>query len=151
MDEADDEIDTNHCIDEVSTLRVSYTLSANSLYKELPFACTKENISKVQKWLLECYTSFLFNQCKHQQLSGDGWPFWLHVDPNAKPSAVHTPAAVPLHWYDVVNEQLDADVAMGIIEKVPIEEPSAWCNRIIIALKSDGTCMGTVNLSLMKL
>ena len=96
----------------------------------------------MQKWLFECYASFSFNQCTPTTLRGTA---------DAKPSAVHTPAAIPLHWHDAVKEQLDADVAMGIIEKVPIEEPSAWCNRMIIALKSDGTCMRTVNLSLMKL
>jgi len=116
--------------------------------KELPFPSTEENIPKMREWLLERYSSSTFNQCKHQQLPGMSGPsIRLHVDPAAKPSAVHTPAAVPLHWHDAVKDQLDADVAMGVIEKVPLGEPSAWCHRMVIARKSDGTPRRTVDLS----
>ena len=50
----------------------------------------------------------------------------LHVDPLATPSAVHSLVPVPLHWQDIVKEQLDNDVNLGVLEKVPIGEPSPW-------------------------
>lgn len=48
------------------------------------------------------------------------------------PRAVHTLFPVPLNWQEIVKEQLDADVAMGVIEKVPIDESSAWCHKVVL-------------------
>jgi len=116
--------------------------------EELPFAPTVENIPQMHDWLVQRYSSSTFNQCKHQPLPGLSGPaISLHVDPNATPHAVHTPIPVPIHWQDVVKEQLDSDVAMGVIEKVPIGEPSPWCHRMVIARKSDGSPRRTVDLS----
>lgn len=116
--------------------------------QNLPFACTEGNIPKMREWLLQQYSSSTFNQCKHQQLPGMAGPsIRLHVQPDAKPSAVHTPATVPLHWQEEVKDQLDADVALGVIEKVPIGEPSAWCHRMVLARRADGKPRRTVDLS----
>lgn len=71
----------------------------------------------------------------------------LHVDEKAEPYAAHTPAPVPLHWHDAVKTQLDKDVNMGVLEKVPIGEPSQWCHRMVITPKTDGSPRRTVDLS----
>ena len=71
----------------------------------------------------------------------------LHVKPDAPPSAVHTPSSVPLHWQEEVKNQLDADVALGVIEEVPVGEPSAWCHRMVLARRGDGKPRRTVDLS----
>ena len=114
----------------------------------LPFPPIQENISEMRQWLIERYSASTFNQCNHQLLPGMTGPaISLHVDPAAKPYAVHTPIPVPLHWLDAVKEQLDADVAMGVVEKVPFGEPSAWCHRMVLARKSDGSPRRTVDLS----
>ena len=94
------------------------------------------------------YSASTFNQCKHQLLPGMHGPaISLHVDSSATPYSAHTPAPVPLHWQDVVKDQLDADVAMGVLEKVPIGEPSTWCHRMVLVRKPDGTPRRTVDLS----
>ena len=79
--------------------------------------------------ILQQYSASTLNQCKHKPLLGMSGPdLSLHVDHNKKPyAAAHTPTLIPLHQQDAVREQLDADVVMGVIEKVPIGEPSAWC------------------------
>ena len=116
--------------------------------EDLPFTPTVENIPQMHEWLLQRYSSSTFNQCKHQPLPGLSGPaISLHVDPNATPHAVHTTIPVPIHWLEAVKEQLDSDVAMGVIEKVPIGEPSPWCHRMVIARKSDGSPRRTVDLS----
>jgi hypothetical protein len=116
--------------------------------ENLPFNCTKENIPVMRDWLIQQYTSSTFNQCKHQPLPGMSGPaIALHVDHNAKPYAAHIPASVPLHWQDTVKQQLDDDVALGVLEKVPIGEPSPWCHRMVLARKADGTPRRTVDLS----
>jgi len=115
---------------------------------ELPFLCRKENNARMQQWLLDRFSSSTFNQCPHQQLPGMTGPaISLHVDPLATPSAVHSPVPVPLHWQDIVKEQLDNDVNLGVLEKVPIGEPSPWCHRMVLARKTDGTPRRTVDLS----
>ena len=67
-----------------------------------------------------------------------GPEIFLHVDDNTAPYAVHTPAPVPLHWQKVVEKQVDDDIAIGVLGKVPIGEPSLWCHRMVIIPKSDG-------------
>ena len=87
----------------------------------LPFECTPANNNKIRDWLIDHYAASTFNQCSHQQLPGMTGPeICFHVDADAVPRAVHTPAPVPLRWLDSVKEQLESDVAMGFIEKVPI-------------------------------
>ena len=116
--------------------------------EQLPFDCTEENVPKMRNWLLERYSSSTFNQCRHQQLPGITGPsIRLHVKPEAPPSAVHTPSSVPLHWQDEVKAQLDADIALGVIEKVPVGEPSEWCHRMVLARRGDGKPRRTVDLS----
>ena len=52
----------------------------------------------------------------------EGPPIKIMVDPNAKPVAVHTPATVPIHWMAEVEKKLNEDVALGVLERVPIGE-----------------------------
>lgn len=114
----------------------------------LPFDCIPGNNIRMRDWLMERYSQSTFNQCTHQQLPGMKGPsISLHVDPDASPHAVHTPASVPLHWQDAVKKQLDDDVQLGVLEKVPIGEPSLWCHRMVITSKSDGSPRRTVDLS----
>ena len=72
----------------------------------LPCAPTKENLPILKKYILDRYASSAFNTCQHQPLPlmKSNPPLKLHVDPNAKPVAVHTPAQVPLHWREAVKK-----------------------------------------------
>lgn len=76
-----------------------------------------------------------------------GPPIEIHVDPSAKPVAVHTPASIPLHWQDKVHEDLLRDEALGILEKVPHGEATQWCHRMVITRKHNGSPRRTVDLS----
>ena len=102
----------------------------------------------MKDWLLTRYAASTFNKCPHQQLPGmTGPPVRIHVDPLASPTAVHTPSTVPPHWQDEVEQQLNDDVSLGVLEKVPIGEPSMWCHRMVPVKKADGTPRRTVDLS----
>ena len=72
-----------------------------------------------------------------------------HVDPQATLSVIHTPVPVPLHWQDSVKEQLEDDIHLRVLEKMPIGEPSEWCHRMVLARKADGMPRRTVNLPLL--
>ena len=68
-----------------------------------------------------------------------GPPISINVEPGVTPVAVHTPASIPVHWRDEIKKQLDADVRLGVIEKVEPNTPTTWCHRAIWVRKSDGT------------
>jgi len=106
----------------------------------LPFTPNEENTSKMRDWLLTRYASSTFNKCTHQKLPKmTGPPIKLNVDPEATPSAVHTPAPIPIHWRNIVKNQLDEDVRLGVIEKVEPNTPNTWCHRAIWTRKPDGS------------
>ena len=113
----------------------------------LPFECTQENVPKMKQWLVDRYASSTFNRCPHQKLPlMDGPPIKIMVDPNATPVKVNTPATVPLHWQEEAERKLE-DVALGVIERVPIGEEPTWCHRMVLVRKPDGSPQRTVDLS----
>ena len=63
----------------------------------------------------------------------------LFMDEDAKPVAVHTPAPIPVHWATQVKAGLDRDIRLGVLERVPVNEPTSWCSRMIITPKHDGS------------
>lgn len=108
--------------------------------QRLPFEPCAENIDKMKQWLLERFASSTFNKCKHRPLpTMTGPPISIHIDPSATPTAVHTPAAIPLHWKDEIEKQLEADIKLGVIEKVEPNTPTTWCHRAIWVRKADGS------------
>ena len=77
----------------------------------------------------------------------EGPPIQIHVDPNAKPVCLTKPAPIPLHWQERVEEELNRDVAMGVLERVPFGEATTWCFRLVITRKEDGGPRRTVDIS----
>ena len=63
----------------------------------------------------------------------DGPPIKFHIDPEAIPVTMRKPAPVPLHWKDQVEQELNRDVALGVLERVPHGNQqtgvSAWSSR----------------------
>ena len=102
---------------------------------------------ELRRILLDHYKASTFNLCKHQTLPMmEGPPLELHVDPSARPHTVHTPATVPVHYEAKVKADLDRDVALGVLEEVPLNTPSTWCARMVIARKHNGDPRRTVDL-----
>ena len=106
----------------------------------MPCPGTAENVPKLKQFLLNRYASSTFNVCGHQPLPllKGSPPLKLHVDPNARPRAVHTPAVVPLHWQAAVKEGLDRDERLGVIERVPLNTPVKWQSRMVVTAKQNG-------------
>ena len=116
----------------------------------LPFPCLIENVDKMKDWLLSRYASSTFNKCPHQKLpTMEGPPIQIHVDPNAAPVTLRKPAPVPLHWQEQVEKDLQRDVALDVLERVPLGEPTTWCFRMVVTRKDDGSPRRTVDLSPM--
>ncbi len=71
----------------------------------------------------------------------------IHVDPDATPVACLKPGFIPLHLYDAVIADLEKDLALGVLERPPINEPLTWCHRMVIQTKQDGTPRRTIDMS----
>ena len=67
-----------------------------------------------------------------------GPPIQIHIDPNAKPVNLRTPAPVPLLLQQQVKGELFRDVELGVLEPVPHGEPTRWGFRMVISKKHDG-------------
>ena len=113
----------------------------------LPYPATEENVEKLKQWILNRYQSSTFNTCEEQELDKmTGPPLEINVDPTVKPSVIHTPIPVPVHWQKEVKAQLERDCKLGVIEPVPWGEPTTWCSRMVIVAKSDGSPRRTIDL-----
>ena len=118
------------------------------LPEKLPFQPCPENIGRMEEWILDRYKDSTLNQCTHQALRGITGPeLKLHVDETRNPKPAHLPAVIPLHFQEAVKQQLDANCRMGVMEKVPYDQPSKYCHRLVVRRKADGTPRLTVDMS----
>ena len=115
---------------------------------KLPFSPIPENIPKIKRWLIERFNSSTLNKCPHEKLPMmNSEPGVIHVDPEAEPTCVKTASSVPIHWRNEVKEQLEEDLALGVIERVPVGTPTEWQARMVVTPKADGSPRRTVDLS----
>ena len=107
----------------------------------LPCEPIPANLPLIKAYILSRYAASAFNICKRQPLPlmKDSPPMRLFMDKDAKPVAVHTPAPIPVHWASQVKAGLDRDIRLGVLERVPVNEPTSWCSRMIITPKHDGS------------
>ena len=118
---------------------------------QLPFEPIPENNERFKLWLLDRYKSSTFNQCPHQELpkmvGPELPPLKIHVHKDAIPVVHHKPGFIPLHFYDEVISDLRRDIAMGVLEVPPLNEPVTWCHKMVIATKTDGNSRRCVDMS----
>ena len=114
---------------------------------QLPFPASAENTAKMKAWLLNFYASSTFNRCPHQQLpTMTGPEMEIRTTEGCAPFITRRPARVPVHWREKVKQDLDRDVALGVIEKVPPGTPVTWLNNMVLSSKQDGSPRRTVDL-----
>jgi hypothetical protein len=103
---------------------------------------------ELERNLIRHYRGSTFNTCPHQRLPymKGSPPLEVTVDPTVRPYACHTPAAVPAHWKEQVKKDLDRDVVMGVIERVPENVDTTWCHRMVLTRKHSGGVRRNVDL-----
>ena len=111
----------------------------------LPFEPIEENIHKLESWLMDQFSKSTFDITSQPLPPMSGKPQKLHIIDNATPYAAHSPIPVPHHWKEEVKIQLEKDVEMGILQKVPVGEPTEWCMRMVVVPKKDGKPRRTVD------
>ena len=112
---------------------------------KIPFEPTEENIQKLLEYLSVSFASTAFNKTRpFPKLSTP--PGRIHLKPNYHiPKPAYWPASVAEHWAKEVYLALEADVAAGILKKVPLNEPTVWCARMVLVKKKDGRPRRTVD------
>lgn len=105
----------------------------------LPAPATEGNRGLLEQHLRDCFRSSTFNTCTHQALPMMAGPrLRLNIDPAAHPVAIHKASSIPIHWEARVKADLDRDVRLGVLEKVPVGTPDTWCHRMVIVGKANG-------------
>ena len=105
------------------------------------------SVSQLRRKIIQHYAASAFNKCTRQTLPlMRGEPLPIPVKKDVKPVAVHTPVPVPLHWEEKVYKDLMRDVALGVIEPVPINTPVTWCHRMVTVPKHNGDPRRTVDM-----
>ena len=114
---------------------------------QLPFEPTKENIPKFEEYFKKIFQNSAFNTCTHQLLQGmTGVPMKaVRRKGGCNHPAVYTPIPVPFHWKKKVKADLDRDVRLGIIERVPQGEICVFCSRMVIVPKTNGDPRRTID------
>ncbi|KAK3888979.1 hypothetical protein Pcinc_006984 [Petrolisthes cinctipes] len=111
----------------------------------VPLTPLEENVPQLEAWLLRHFSGSTFNTDRSPLPVMEGKPHSIHLLPDAKPYACHTPASVPRHWEAKVKKQLDEDIRKGILEPVPVGEVTEWCARMVVVAKKSGQPRRTVD------
>ena len=105
------------------------------------------SVPELRKKIIKHYAASVFNRCTRQTLPlMKGEPLPIPVRRDAKPVAAHTPVPIPLHWEDKVYRDIQRDVALGVIEPVPVNTPVTWCHRMVVVPKHNGEPRRTVDM-----
>ena len=111
----------------------------------IPFVPCEDNISKLRQYLTESFAQSTFNRNKpFPKLSTP--PAHIHLKNDyVLPRPAIWPATIADNWEDEVKKAIDKDVELGIITKVPFNEPTTWCARMVVVKKRDGRPRRTVD------
>ena len=113
-----------------------------------PMPLTPQNIPKIEKWILEYYASSAFNVCEHQPLPKMTGlpPLRIHVKESAVPVTINKPSTIPAHWVEQVRKDIERDIELGVLERVPSNTPTTWCSRMHVISKKSGEPRRVVDL-----
>ena len=109
-----------------------------------PFPPIAENIPRLEKFIKQQFASSAFNKSPPFPAM-NAPPAHIHLLPNSKPYARHSPINVPRNWEKEVKAMLDRNVELEIIAVAPIGSSVTWCSPMVIVQKSDGSPRLTVD------
>ena len=109
---------------------------------------TASKRQELENWIKDCYAASAFNSCKRQRWPKATGPLMkIFTKPDAIQVCVRKLVSVPLQCRKEVQDGIKADVAKGVLERVPYGTPDTWCTRMVIQAKKNGKLRHTINLS----
>ena len=73
-------------------------------------------------------------------------PVQLLIEEGVTPVAITKASPIPINWLSKIKAELDKDVRLGVIEKVPDNTPVTWCSRMGIVPKKNGDPRRVIDL-----
>lgn len=73
-------------------------------------------------------------------------PLRILVKEGVEPKVLHRPGTVLAHWMDKVREDIEQEIALGVLERVPQNTPTTWCSQMHIVGKKMGEPRRVVDL-----
>ena len=116
--------------------------------ESIPFEPVEGNIEKLKEGIVKHFRALAFNNCSHQKLPlvEGSPPLRLYLDELVKPVACHKTGNIPFNFVDQVKADLDRDMRLGVIRKVPVNTPvDSFLSRMYIATKKNGKPRRTVD------
>ena len=65
---------------------------------------------------------------------------------SAVPVTINKPSTIPAHWVDQVRKDIEHDIDLGVLERVPSNTPTTWCSRMHVVSKKSGEPRRVVDL-----
>ena len=106
--------------------------------QSIPFEPVESNIPALKKFLLDSFEKTTFNKDQpFPKLSTP--PAKIHLKPDyIIPRPAYWPATIAEHWAEEVKRSIEKDVEAGILIKVPFNEATEWCSRMVVVKKKTG-------------
>ena len=82
----------------------------------------------------------------HVNFNSYGSPMCFMVNLGVTTVPYSTPIPVQRHWQQDVKAGLDHDVALAVLEPLPIGELVTWSHRMVVCAKKNGQSFQTVDL-----
>ena len=70
----------------------------------------------------------------------------IHIKEDAEPFGIHRPETIPAHWMQQVRNDLEQDIALGVLERVPSNTPPTWCSHMHMVGKKTGEPRRVIDL-----
>ena len=65
----------------------------------------------------------------------------FHIDDSKPPPLCHKVVPIPIHWRDKVKADLDRDVQLGVLRKVPENTPVKYLSRMVYLIDFAISCL----------
>ena len=57
-------------------------------------------------------------------------PLRIHVKEGVQPKAIHKASTILAHWVEQVRQELEQDIELDMLERVPSNTLTTWCSRM---------------------
>ena len=122
----------------------SIKTSASQTEALIKTTVASEDPKKAMESLIEEFKISVFNT-EGELKPMKGGPMKIHLKEGPiKPFHIYTPRKIPYAYKEAAKAKLDKDESLGVIEKVPLGSPSAWCLPMSFVPKKNGKDVRTI-------
>ena len=102
----------------------------------------EEEVVNVKEQLLREYSDVFTQEGKLREMTGR--PMKISLQDDAQPFSLSAPRQTPFAYRQLVKEELDKQVAAGVIQ--PVTEATDWVHPLVVVPKRNGGIRSCVDL-----